>query len=81
MTPDKLDAFAKSAAEAREDLAKMRAMFTSRQFLRAASKKEMRGRLTQLFDAMDDLVNGAVGLATALADDVPAVDDEADLAI
>ena len=57
----------------------MRAALTSRKFLRALSTKELRARLNELFDAMDDIINGAVGLATALGVDAPA--DEADLSI
>ncbi len=81
MTPAELDAFAKRAVEMRKDLAIMRAAFTSRKFIRTLSKKEARARMNELFDTIDDLVNGAVGLAEALAVDVPAPEDEADLAI
>ncbi len=79
MSPDDLTAFAKRAVKMRDDLAIMRAAFTSRKFIRTLSKKEARARMNDLFDVIDDLVNGAVGLAEALADDVPAA--EADLSI
>ncbi len=81
MTPNELAAFAQRAVQMRADLAIMRAAFTSRKFIRTLSKKQARARLNELFDTIDDLVNGAVGLAEALADDAPAVENEADLAI
>ena len=62
MTPAELDAFAKRAVQMRGDLALMRAAFTSRKFIRSLSKKQARARLNELFDVIDDLVNGAVGL-------------------
>lgn len=75
----KLDSISKSANAAREDLAKMRGLFTSRRFLRAASTGQMRENLTEMFDTMDMVLGAVVDLAAGLVVDQP--EDEADLAI
>ena len=80
MSQDKIDAFARSAAEARKDMAHLCTVLTSRKSSRALSKNEMRRHMKQLFEVVDIILIGVDELLAAL-NSQPADDDEADLAI